>query len=319
LSEPVRRSERLDPKVRILLEINDALAPPPIESLSVAEARSIRAEGFKKQGGPPAVLGRVEELLIPGPAGPIPARVYANKLGGLRTGLVYFHGGGYVIGDLDTHDSLCRAIAKYSDAVVIAVGYRLAPENKFPAAVEDAHAATVWIAENAQKLGINARKIAVGGDSAGGTLATVVAMRCRDAGGPELAAQILLYPIADLSTFDTASYLEFAEDYSLRRSAMQWFAGHYLGTADDARNPEASPLLASDPGGLPLALVVTAEFDPLRDEGEAYAERLRQAGTEVTAIRYPGMIHGFAAMLGILERGRTAIKESAEFVRNLRV
>jgi acetyl esterase len=317
LPEAISRSERLDPKVRILLEITDALAPPPIESLSVAEARRIRAEGFRKQGGPPAVLGRVEELLIPGPAGPIPARAYAIEAGGLRTGLVYFHGGGFVIGDLETHDSLCRALAKDSGAVVIAVAYRLAPEDKFPAAVEDAHAATVWIAENAQKLGIDGQKIAVGGDSAGGTLATVVTMRCRDAGGPALAAQVLLYPITDLSTFDTVSYLEFAEDYMLRRSAMQWFAGHYLGAAEDARNPEASPLLARDVSSLPPALVVTAEFDPLRDEGEAYAQRLKQAGTAVTEKRYPGMIHGFAAMLGVLERGRTAISEAGEFLRGL--
>jgi acetyl esterase len=303
--------------VRALLEMMDAQAQPRIESMSVAEARRTRAEGFKKQGGPPAALGRVEELLIPGPAGTIPARVYATEVGGLRTALVYFHGGGFVIGDLDTHDSMCRALAKESGAVVIAVAYRLAPENKFPAAVEDACAATVWIAGNAERLGIDAQKIAVGGDSAGGTLATVVAMHCRDAGGPALAAQVMLYPVIDLSTFDTGSYLEFAEDYMLRRSAMQWFAGHYLGAAEDGRNPEASPLLAENLGGLPPALVITAEFDPLRDEGEAYAERLRQAGSAVTTKRYAGMIHGFAAMIGVLDGGRRAIREAAEFVRDL--
>ncbi len=316
MPEAITRSERLDPEVRVLLEMMDAQAPP-IESMGVAEARRSRADGFKKMGGAPPPVERVEELLIPGAAGAIPARLYASKLGGLRSGLVYFHGGGYVIGDLDTHDSLCRALAMDSGAVVIAVGYRLAPESKFPAAVEDAHAATMWIAENAQMLGIDAGKIAVGGDSAGGTLATVVATRCREAGGPVLAAQILLYPVIDLSTFDTGSYLEFAEGYLLKRTVMQWFAGHYLGAAEDARNPEASPLLAGDLSGLPPALVITAEFDPLRDEGEAYAERLRQAGTEVTAIRYPGMIHGFAAMLGILERGRKAISEAGEFIRGL--
>ncbi|HEV2487268.1 MAG TPA: alpha/beta hydrolase [Terracidiphilus sp.] len=317
MSDAITRSERLDPEVRALIETMDAQAPPRIESMSVAEARRTRAEGFKKNGGPPAVLARVEEALIPGPAGAIPARVYSSAVGGLRIGMVYFHGGGFVIGDLDTHDSMCRALARDSGAVVIAVGYRLAPESKFPAAIEDAHAATVWIAENAEKLGIDAQKIAVGGDSAGGTLATVVAMRCRDAGGPVLAAQVLLYPVIDLSRFDTGSYLEFAEDYMLRRSAMQWFASHYLGAAENARNPEASPLLARDLSGLPPALVITAEFDPLRDEGEAYAERLAEAGTAVTAKRYPGMIHGFAAMLGVLEGGRTAIREAGEFIRGL--
>jgi acetyl esterase len=230
---------------------------------------------------------------------------------------VYFHGGGYVIGDLDTHDALCRALAEDSGAVVIAVDYRRAPECKFPAAVEDAHAATVWIAKNAERLGIDARRIAVVGDSAGGALATVVAMRCRDAGGPALMAQVLLYPVMDLSSFNTGSYLEFAENYLLTRMAMQWFAGHYLGAAEDGHNPEASPLLAKDLSALPPALVITAEFDPLRDEGEAYAERLTKQGTAVTATRYPGMVHGFAAMLGVLGRGRAAIKEAAQFLRGL--
>jgi acetyl esterase len=236
---------------------------------------------------------------------------------GQRTGLVYFHGGGYVIGDLDTHDPLCRALAKESGVVLIAVGYRRAPENKFPAAVEDAYAATVWIAANAERLGIDERRIAVGGDSAGGALAAVVAMRCRDAGGPALMAQVLLYPVIDLSNFDTESHRAFGENYMLTRAAMQWFAGHYLGSTGDARNPEASPLLAKDLSGLPPALVITAEFDPLRDEGEKYAERMAEAGTEVTATRHSGMIHGFALMLGALERGRAAIKETAQFLRDL--
>jgi acetyl esterase len=175
----------------------------------------------------------------------------------------------------------------------------------------------VWIAANSERLGIDARRIAVGGDSAGGTLATVVAMRCRDAGGPALMAQVLLYPVIDLSNFDTKSYRAFGENHMLTRAAMQWFAGHYLGSAEDARNPEASPLLAKDLSGLPPALVITAEFDPLRDEGEKYAERLAEAGTAVRATRHAGMIHGFALLLGALERGRAAIKETAEFLRGL--
>jgi acetyl esterase len=318
VAESRTRSEGLDPEVHALLEMLEAEGEPRIESMSVAQARIARAKGFKRHGGPPAALARVEELTIPGPAGAIPVRVYANEVGGLRTGLVYFHGGGYVIGDLDTHDPLCRALAKESGVVLIAVGYRRAPENKFPAAVEDAYAATVWIAANAERLGIDGQRIAVGGDSAGGTLATVVAMRCRDAGGPALMAQVLLYPVIDLSNFDTESYRAFGENHMLTRAAMQWFAGHYLVIAfAEMRNPEASPLLAKDLSGLPSALVITAEFDPLRDEGEKYAERMAEAGTAVTATRHSGMIHGFALMLGALKRGRTAIEETAQFLRDL--
>ena len=155
------------------------------------------------------------------------------------------------------------------------------------------------------------------GDSAGGTLATVVAARCRDAGGPRLAAQVLFYPITDVSRFDSGSYCEFAENYLLTRTTMQWFAAHYLGEAGNGNNPEASPLLAKDLRGLPPALVITAEFDPLRDEGEAYARRMKEAGTAVTVTRYPGMVHGFAIMLGVLEDGYTAIREAAEFVNSM--
>jgi acetyl esterase len=307
--------------VRALLESLDAQALARIENLSVEEARRTRAEGFKKMGGPLVELGRVENLRIPGPGGEISLRLYSGQEGGGETGfwagVVFFHGGGFVIGDLDTHDSLCRTLAKESGAVVVAVDYRLAPENRFPAAVEDAYAATVWIAENAEKLGIDARRIGVCGDSAGGTLATVFAARCRDAGGPRLAAQVLFYPVTDMSRFDSGSYCDYAENYMLTRKAMQWFAGHYLGDAGDGRNSEASPLLAEDLHGLPPALVITAEFDPLRDEGEAYARRLRDVGTTVTETRYQGMVHGFALMLGVVEDGQKAIRETADFVRQM--
>jgi len=200
---------------------------------------------------------------------------------------------------------------------VISVDYRLSPENKFPAAVEDSHAVTVWVAANAKRLGIDVRRIAVGGDSAGGNLATVVAMRCRNAGGPALAAQVLLDPVTDLSSFETGSHRELGEGYFLTRAAMDWFKGHHLASADLARHPEVSPLLATDLSGLPPAHVITAEFDPLRDEGEAYAERLRQAGVPVTITRYPGMIHGFVSMRGVLASGRQAIQETARFTRSI--
>ncbi|MGP0073454.1 MAG: alpha/beta hydrolase [Bryobacteraceae bacterium] len=313
MPEPIKRSERLHPEVRALLEIMDAQNAPPLETQDPVEARASRLEPMKMLGGEPDALDRVEELSIPGPAGNVPARLYASGRDGLRLALVYFHGGGFVFGNLDTHDAVCRAIAKESGAVVIAVDYRLAPEHKFPAAVDDSYAATVWVAANAERLGIDPSHIAVGGDSAGGNLATVVAMRCRDAGGPALALQLLLYPVTDVSSLETGSHREFGEGYFLTRGAMNWFTGHYVGSAELARHPEVSPLLATNLSGLPPALVITAEFDPLRDEGEAYARRLEQAGVPVTISRYPGMIHGFISMRGVLSGGRQAIQEAAEF------
>jgi acetyl esterase len=181
--------------------------------------------------------------------------------------------------------------------------------------VEDSYAVTRWAAANAERLGIDERRITVGGDSAGGNLATVVAIRCRDAGGPALASQLLIYPVTDVSSFETASHRELAEGYFLTRGAMDWFIGHYLPSTDLTRHPEVSPLLAPDLSRLPPALVITAEFDPLRDEGEAYAQRLRQAGVPVTLTRYPGMIHGFVSMRGVLAGGRQAIREAAEFIQ----
>ena len=313
----MNRSERLDPEVSALLAMMDAQGAPPLESQDPVEARNSRIEPMKMLGGEPPALGHVEDLSVPGPGGNVPVRMYASEPGGLRPVLIYFHGGGFVFGNLDTHDAVCRALAKESGAVVISVDYRLSPEHKFPAAVEDSHAVIVWIAANAGRLGVDERRIAVGGDSAGGNLATVIAMRCRDAGGPALAAQVLLYPLTDFSSFETGSHRELGEGYFLTRGAMDWFRGHYLAAADLARHPEVSPLLAPDLSDLPPALVITAEFDPLRDEGEAYAERLRQAGVPVTMARYPGMIHGFVSMRGVLAGGRRAISEAARFTRSM--
>jgi acetyl esterase len=308
----------LHPEVRALLEMMDAQGAPPLETQDPVEARSARLEPMKLLNGEPDALGRVENLFAPGPAGDVPLRLYASEHAGLRPALVYFHGGGFVFGNLDTHDAVCRALAKASGAVVVAVDYRLAPEHKFPAAVDDSYAATKWVAANAERLGIDASRIAVGGDSAGGNLATVIAMRCRDAGGPALAAQVLIYPVTDVSTFETGSHRELGEGYFLTRAGMEWFTGHYLASADHKRHPEVSPLLAPNLSGLPPALIITAEFDPLRDEGEAYAQRLQQAGVPVTLTRYPGMIHGFVSMRGVLSGGRQAIQEAANFTQSMK-
>ncbi len=321
MPEPITRNERLHPEVRALLEMMDAQGAPPLETQDPVEARNSRTEPMKMLGGEPDALGRVEDLFIPGPSGPVPARLYAagpvGEQGAPRPGLIYFHGGGFVFGNLDTHDAVCRSLAKQSGAVVMAVDYRLSPEHKFPAAVEDSYAATVWAAANAERLGIDRRRIAVGGDSAGGNLATVIAIRCRDAGGPSLSAQVLIYPVTDVSSFETGSHREYGERYFLTRAGMEWFTGHYLASADQARHPEASPLLAPDLSGLPPALVITAEFDPLRDEGEAYAQRLQEAGVDVTVTRYPGMIHGFVSMRGVVAGGRQGIQEAAGFLRSM--
>ncbi|HEY7389305.1 MAG TPA: alpha/beta hydrolase [Bryobacteraceae bacterium] len=316
MPESIKRSDRLDPEARALLEFMDAQGGPPLESLDPAEARATRTGPMAQMGGEPEPLERIQDISIPGPATSLPARIYATTTGGLRPGYIYFHGGGFVFGNLDTHDTVCRSFAKQSGAVVVSVDYRLAPEHKFPAAVDDCYAAVTWVAANTESLGIDRQRIAIGGDSAGGNLATVAAMRCRDAGGPPLVAQILVYPVADLSSQDTPSHRECGEAYFLTSAAMTWFNGHYLPFPDLARHPEASPFLAPNVAGLPPALVITAEFDPLRDEGEAYARRMREAGVPVTISRYPGMIHGFVSMHGMLNAGRQAIREAAEFLQS---
>ena len=229
--------------------------------------------------------------------------------------MVYFHGGGWVVCDLDTHDVVCRAIARRAEAVVVSVDYRLAPDHKFPAAVTDAYAATEWVAANAERLGIDPTRISVGGDSAGGNLATVVSLMSREKNGPSIALQALVYPVTDLSSFETPSYREFAEGHHLSRVQMEWFRGHYLASPEDCGNPYASPLLARDLSGLPPALIITAECDPLRDEGEAYAKRLEEAGVTVTCTRYPGMIHPFFSLPGAIPQALDAIQQVADAVR----
>jgi acetyl esterase len=233
--------------------------------------------------------------------------------------MVYFHGGGWVICDLDTHHVVCSAIAHRAGAVVVSVDYRLAPEHKFPAAVVDAYAATQWVFANAGRLSIDPARISVGGDSAGGNLAAVMCLKTRDENGPPIALQVLIYPVTDLSSMATASYLEFAEGYQLTKSLMEWFRDLYLGDPSAARDPYASPLLAADLHGLPPALILTAECDPLRDEGEAYGKRLADAGAAVTCTRYAGMIHPFVSLSGAIPRALDALQQVAEAVRAARL
>jgi len=313
----VVQDDRLDPEVRAVLAAMEAQGGPPLESLPPQTARELAGEALKAVSGEPEQVARVEDRQAPGAGGPIPVRVYTPDGAGSRPGLVYFHGGGWVLGNIESHDGVCRALARRSGAVVVSVDYRLAPEYKFPAAVDDCHAATVWVAANASSLGIDPGRIAVGGDSAGGTLATVVARKFRDQGGPSLALQVLVYPVANMQSFDTASHREFADGYYLTGPLMEWFRAHYLAQPADGASIDASPLFTPDLRGLPPALVITAECDVLRDEGEAYAKRLQEAGVLVTHTRYRGMIHPFFSMPGVLTQARKAIDQVAAALREM--
>jgi acetyl esterase len=303
----------LDPQARKVLDQIAAIGAPDLHTLPVAQARSAMEQMVGLQGAVEAVA-HVEDRPLPGPAGPIPIRVYAPEGPRPLPALVYFHGGGWVLGSLETHDALCRTLANAAGCALVSVDYRLAPEHPFPAAPEDAYAATRWIAENAGTIGIDAQRIAVGGDSAGGNLAAVVALLARERGGPRLVHQLLIYPATDAAC-DTASHRDNAQGYLLTTEAMAWFWNHYC--PDRARRGDwrASPLRAGDLRGLPPAHVITAEFDPLRDEGEAYAARLRAAGVPVRLERYDGMIHGFVSMGAVIATGRRAIREAVAELR----
>lgn len=303
----------LDPQVKAFLDQLAASDLPPVESLTPREARLQMEAGSLMLGRLPAV-GRVEDKTIPGPAGPIRARLTAPEGTEPLPALVYFHGGGWVTGSLFSHGHLCRALTLAANIAVIAIDYRLAPEAPFPAAVDDADAATNWIAHNALELGLDPGRLAVGGDSAGGTLAAVVARRLRDRGGPTLKSQLLLYPATD-ADFETESYRANAEGYMLTRAAMQWFWDQYVPDPAQRLDPDASPLRTSHFEGLPPAIVVTTEFDPLRDEGDAYAEKLTAAGVPVVHLRYDGMIHGFLRRYKLLDRGQAALDEIAHALR----
>lgn len=304
----------LDPQARKLLDDMAAQGIQPNYTLSVAEAREGMILRSKLVAGDPLPVHAVADRLIPGPGGQLPVRVYLPARGGPFPALVYCHGGGWVIGDLDTHDHVCRALANEVPCAVVSVGYRLAPEHKFPAAAEDAYAATQWVIARAEELGVDPGRVAVGGDSAGGNLATVACLMARDRRGAMPVFQVLLYPVIDYN-FETPSYRANAEGYLLYRADMIWFWRHYLASEADADNPYASPIRARDLSGLPPALVITAEYDPLRDEGEAYAARLAAAGVPVVLSRYDGMIHGFASRAAVLDQGRRALVQVAGALR----
>jgi acetyl esterase len=300
----------IDPQAQAMA---DLLGPGlDLAKLDLAQARRALDEGARL--GPRPEVAKVEDLEVPGPSGRIPVRVYRpSERPGLPT-LVYFHGGGWAICSLETHDPTCRQLANAAECVVVSVEYRLAPEHPFPAAPEDCYAALGWVAQHAGSFGADARRLAVAGDSAGGNLAAVVALLARDRRGPALCHQLLVYPVTDHS-FDTPSYRDNAEAPILTRDSMRFFWEQYLARAEDGANPYASPLRAKDLSGLPPAHVITAEYDPLRDEGEAYAARLSEAGVPVRCDRYDGMVHGFFGFTEGIDRAREAVAEAASGLR----
>jgi acetyl esterase len=302
-----------------MLRLLDANPEPPMTTMTPEGARARIRSDAAAVAGRPIALARVEDRTVEGAVGPLGARLYVpfERAGAEPSPLLlYFHGGGWVVGDLDSHDATCRQLAVSAGVRVLAVDYRLAPEARFPAAADDALAALRWAHAHAAEIGADPARIAVGGDSAGGNLSAVTALRAARDGGPAPAFQLLIYPVTDNSA-RTRSYELFREGFFLTADDMAWYRAHYFGPQEPqlVRDPHASPLLAEDLSGLAPAHVVTAGFDPLRDEGEAYAGRLREAGVRVSVRRHPGLIHGFVNLIGPGRAGREGVIEMAGVLR----
>ena len=308
----------LDATLDAIMKQMAASPAPKLWEVSAPQARAMFAamgEGFGKQSIP---VGKIDSVEIPGPGGPLAARVYTpvGMTGRVTPVCVFYHGGGWVIGDLDSHDAMCRALANESSVRVVAVDYRLAPENKFPAAFEDAYAALVWTEKNATEQSFNPNRIAVAGDSAGGNLAAAVALHTKAKGGPKLSAQILLYPVTQAKA-QTGSMNELAKGYFLEKAGMDWFCDQYMEAGTDPADPRLSPLSAKDVGGVAPAFIVVAEYDPLKDEGKQYAAKLKAAGVDTTLIEVKGMIHGYLAMGGLLPQANLSLKEIGQAIAKL--
>jgi acetyl esterase len=304
----------VDPQIRMLLDLSAGL--PELHTLSVEDARAQFAArdsaGLRKRE-----VASVVNRDMQGPGGSLGLRIYTPLGNGPFPLMVFLHGSGFVLCSLDTHDGMCRNLCAGTGCVMVSVDYRLAPEAKFPAAPDDCLAATRWAVANAAALGADPGRVFVAGDSAGGNLAAVTALRIRDEGGPRLLGQLLIYPVTDYYEPGTPSMIENAEGYGLTRVGMIWFWNHYLAAPSDGANPHASPFRATDLSDLPPALVVTAEYDPLRDEGEYYADRLRQAGVPTQMKRWDGMNHGFFFWPGVVDRASEAMDEACDWVRSV--
>jgi len=302
---------------QIQARLDAAAALPPLETLEVGAARQRYEAGIAVQP-PPRAVGAVEERVIDGPGGPLRLRIYqpADEAA-IRPVLVFFHGSGFVLCSLDTHDGMCRNLCAGSGYVVVSVDYRLAPEHKFPAAPEDCLRATRWAGAQAASFGGDPDRLVVAGDSAGGNLAAVTALRVRDEGGPALRGQLLIYPVTGHPARAMPSWTENGAGFGLTRAGMSWFLDHYLRTDADALDPLAVPLETPDLAGLPAALVQVAEYDVLRDEGAAYALRLQQAGVAATLTRWPGMNHGFLQWAGQIDTASAAMDEATDWLRRI--
>ena len=299
----------LDPQVKTMLDQLNGLGAPPMHTLPVDQARAF-ASGLAAMGLQSEPLAVVDDTKIPTPSGELAVRLYRPEGDGPRPGLVYLHGSGWIYGDLGMSDTLCRRLARVSGCIVVAPDYRLAPEHPYPAALDDVAATLEWVSAEGAGLGIDAGRLAIGGESAGGNLAAAAALRARDSGGPALAYQLLICPAVDAG-LDTASMTEFADGYLLTRDSMAWLWSLYLADPSQGDEPYASPLRAETLAGLPPTLIVTAGYDPLRDEAESYGARLEQAGVPAEVRRYDGMIHGFFTLAGVVEAAPAAIDETA--------
>jgi len=310
-----RKRVTVDEQTRKVLDLLRLQGPLPLDA---REMRRLSRESLPPLERERQQVEAVSDMSCPGSAHAIPLRVYrprrADSLGTVPPLLVYFHGGGHTIGSLDGYDGLCCMLARASGCVVVSVDYRLAPEHPFPAAPQDCWAATAWIAAHAGELGGDASRVVVAGDSAGGNLAAVVALMARDRGSPRLAAQVLIYPVTDLLG-DTPSRQRNAEGYLLTREMIDWFHSQYLSQPEDGLHPHAAPLRADNHSGLPPALVITVEFDPLLDEGEAYVQRLAAAGVPVRHVRFDATVHGFLNFYRVIDKARQAINLIGEHLR----
>jgi acetyl esterase/lipase len=311
----------LDPDAAAVYKAFQEAGRPPYESGTPTQARAMYLAGRPVSNPEPPELESTKSLSIPAPHGAIPARIYTPKTlrktnGDLAPCLVFYHGGGWVIGDLDSHDVVCRKLAHEGELIVISIDYRLAPEHKFPAAIDDAITAIKWVASNAKQLGVDATRLMVGGDSAGGNLAAVVALAARDGDGPKLAGQVLIYPATDFA-MKHPSHSEPETSILLTHSVIKWFCNHYLNGPADIDNWKASPSRAKTLAGLPPAYVLTAGADPLRDEGDEYAKRLKEAGVPVTYKHFPGQFHGFFTMGKLLQQANVAASDIAVWLKAL--